>query len=51
MNAGAGFDFGMGKASLFAEARFHAIFKGAVDATSGDEKAAYMIPITVGLRF
>ncbi|MEP6689129.1 MAG: outer membrane beta-barrel protein [Gemmatimonadales bacterium] len=51
MNAGAGFDFGMGQASLFAEARFHAIFKGAVDVTTGDEKAAYMIPITVGLRF
>jgi opacity protein-like surface antigen len=51
MNAGAGFDFGMGKASLFAEARFHAIFKGATDLSTGDEKSAYMIPITVGLRF
>ncbi len=51
MNAGAGFDFGMGKAQLFAEARFHAIFKGAVDATSGNETTAYMIPLTVGLRF
>jgi opacity protein-like surface antigen len=51
MNAGAGFDFGMGKASLFAEARFHAIFKGATDLATGDEKSAYMIPITVGLRF
>ena len=51
MNAGAGFDFGMGKASLFAEARFHAIFKGATDLSTGDEKSAYMIPITVGVRF
>ena len=51
MNAGAGFDFGMGKAQLFAEARFNAILKGTVDATSGAEKTAYMIPLTVGLRF
>jgi len=51
LNAGAGFDFGMGKAQLFAEARFHAILKGTVDATSGEEKTAYMIPLTVGLRF
>ena len=51
LNAGAGFDFGMGKAQLFAEARFHAILKGTVDVTSGDEKTAYMIPLTVGLRF
>ena len=51
LNAGAGFDFGMGKAQLFAEARFHAILKGTVDATSGDEKTAYMVPLTVGLRF
>ena len=27
LNAGAGFNFGMGKAQLFAEGRFHAIFK------------------------
>src|SRR5215216_3300388 len=33
LNAGAGFDFGMGKAQLFAEARFHAILKGTADAT------------------
>jgi opacity protein-like surface antigen len=51
LNAGAGFDFGMGKAKLFAEARFHAILKGTVDATSGEEKTANMIPLTVGLRF
>jgi opacity protein-like surface antigen len=51
LNAGAGFDFGLGKAKLFAEARFHAIMKGAVDISTGDEKAAYMIPLTVGLRF
>jgi opacity protein-like surface antigen len=50
-NAGAGFDFGLGKAKLYAEARFHAIMKGVTDGTTGDEKAAYMIPLTVGLRF
>ena len=48
-NAGAGFDFGLGSAKLFAEARFHAIFKGVSDGV--DEKTAYMIPITLGLRF
>ncbi len=51
LNAGAGFDFGFGKAKLFAEARFHAIMKALPDASTGDEKAAYMIPLTVGLRF
>ena len=51
INAGAGFDFGLGKAKLFAEGRFHAIMKGTVDPTTGNEKAAYMIPLTVGLRF
>jgi opacity protein-like surface antigen len=51
INAGAGFDFGVGKAKLFAEGRFHAIMKGVTDGTSGDEKTAYMIPLTVGLRF
>jgi hypothetical protein len=51
INAGAGFDFGLGKAKLFAEGRFHAIMKGVSDGTSGDEKTAYMIPLTVGLRF
>ncbi len=50
-NAGAGFDFGMGKAKLFAEARFHGIMKGIADVTTGEEKTAYMIPLTVGLRF
>jgi hypothetical protein len=48
-NAGAGFDFGLGSAKLFAEARFHAIFKGLNDGL--EEKTAYMIPITLGLRF
>jgi hypothetical protein len=50
-NAGAGFDFGVGKARLYAEGRFHAIMKSLTDATTGDEKTAYMIPLTVGLRF
>jgi hypothetical protein len=48
-NAGAGFDFGLGSAKLFAEARFHAIFKGLDNGL--EEKTAYMIPITFGLRF
>jgi opacity protein-like surface antigen len=51
LNAGAGFDFGIGKAKLYAEGRFHAIMKGVTDPASGDEKAAYMIPLTVGVRF
>ena len=50
-NAGAGFDFGVGKAKLFAEGRFHAIMKGVTDGTTGAEKTAYMIPLTVGIRF
>jgi opacity protein-like surface antigen len=50
-NAGAGFDFGLGKAKLYAEARFHAIMRGVTDGTTGAEKTAYMIPLTVGVRF
>ena len=49
VNAGAGFDFGLGKAKLFAEGRFHAIMKGTADANG--EKTAYMIPLTLGVRF
>ena len=51
INAGAGFDFGVGKAKLYAEGRFHAIMKGVADGSTGEAKTAYMIPITVGLRF
>jgi hypothetical protein len=50
-NAGAGFDLKLGSAALYAEGRFHAIFKGAVDTQSLDETTAYMIPLTVGLRW
>jgi opacity protein-like surface antigen len=50
-NAGAGFDFALGGAKLFAEARFHAIFKAMTDVNTLQEKTAYMIPVTVGLRF
>jgi Outer membrane protein beta-barrel domain len=50
-NAGAGFDLKLGSAALFAEGRFHAIFKGAVDTESLEETTAYMIPLTVGLRW
>jgi hypothetical protein len=48
-NAGAGFDLKLGSAAVYAEGRFHAIFKGVSDGV--DEKTAYMIPITVGLRW
>jgi opacity protein-like surface antigen len=51
-NAGAGFDVGLGKhAAVFAEGRFHAIFKGMTDATTLEEETAYMVPLTVGLRW
>jgi len=51
-NAGAGVDVGIGKsASLFAEGRFHAIFKGAVDQTTLQDETAYMVPVTLGLRW
>ncbi len=50
LNAGAGFDFAFGGgARLFAEGRFHAILKGVDDGV--EEKTAYMIPLTVGLRY
>jgi hypothetical protein len=48
-NAGAGVDLKLGSAALFAEGRFHAIFKGVSDGV--EEKTAYMIPLTVGLRW
>jgi opacity protein-like surface antigen len=50
-NAGAGFDLKLGSAALFAEGRFHAIFKGAVDSQTLEEKTAFMVPLTVGLRW
>lgn len=50
-NAGAGFDLKLGSAALYAEGRFHAIFKGAVDSQTLEEKTAVMIPLTVGLRW
>jgi opacity protein-like surface antigen len=51
-NAGAGFDVGLGKhAAVFAEGRFHAIFKGATDVATLEEQTAYMVPLTIGLRW
>ena len=50
-NAGAGFDLKLGSAALYAEGRFHAIFKGGFDTETGDEATGYMIPLTVGLRW
>ena len=50
-NAGAGFDFKLGSAALYAEGRFHAIFNGGVDVETLQETTAYMIPLTVGLRW
>ena len=49
-NAGAGFDLKLGSASLYAEGRFHAILNGGINET-GEEATAYMIPLTVGLRW
>ena len=43
LNAGAGFDFNAGAASLFAEGRFHNVFTDVSD--------TQFIPITVGVRF
>jgi opacity protein-like surface antigen len=51
LNAGAGFDFLLGSAKLFADVRFHTILNGSVDAETLEEANAYMIPITLGLRF
>lgn len=50
-NAGAGFDLKLGSAALYAEGRFHAIFKGAVDTQTPNQKTAFMVPLTVGLRW
>jgi hypothetical protein len=44
VNAGAGFNFGAGSASLFVEGRFHNIFLS-------DVPDFHFIPITVGVRF
>jgi opacity protein-like surface antigen len=52
LNAGAGFDLAFGSSTrLFAEGRFHAILKGVTDVNTGEEKTAYMVPLTVGLRW
>jgi hypothetical protein len=52
INAGAGFDFAFGgNARLYAEGRFHAILKGTVDSQTFEETTAYMIPLTVGMRW
>jgi opacity protein-like surface antigen len=51
-NGGLGLDVGIGKsAAFFAEGRFHAIFKGAVDQTTLQDETAYMIPVTLGMRW
>ncbi len=50
-NVGAGFDLKLGSASLYAEGRFHTIFNAAVDVETLEETNAYMIPLTVGLRW
>lgn len=51
LNAGAGFDFALGKANLFADARFHTILNGSVDSETLEEANAYYIPVTLGVRF
>lgn len=50
-NAGLGVDVGVGPAKFYAEGRLHAIMKGAVDSESLEETTAYMVPLTVGLRW
>jgi opacity protein-like surface antigen len=51
-NAGAGLDVGLGKsASVFTEGRLHAIFNGATDAATLQDENAYMVPVTLGLRW
>jgi hypothetical protein len=42
---------GVGPAKLYAEGRLHAIMKGTVDSQSLEETTAYMVPLTVGLRW
>jgi hypothetical protein len=51
-NAGAGLDVGLGKsAALFAEGRLHAIFNGVTDLNTAQDGTAYMVPVTLGLRW
>jgi hypothetical protein len=50
-NGGLGLDLGVGPAKLYAEGRLHAIMKGTVDSQSLEETTAYMVPLTVGLRW
>ncbi len=51
VNAGAGFDFGLGNLSAFIEGRFHAIFNGTVDPQTLEDATANFVPITIGIRF
>jgi hypothetical protein len=50
-NGGLGVDVGVGPAKFYAEGRLHAIMKGSVDSQTLEETTAYMIPLTVGLRW
>jgi opacity protein-like surface antigen len=50
-NGGLGVDVGVGPARLYAEGRLHGIMKGTVDSQTLEEKTAYMVPLTVGLRW
>jgi opacity protein-like surface antigen len=50
-NGGLGVDVGVGPAKLYAEGRLHAIMKGTVDSQSLEETTAYLVPLTVGLRW
>ena len=51
VNGGLGVDVGVGPAKFYAEGRLHAIMKGSVDSQSLEETTAYMVPLTVGLRW
>jgi opacity protein-like surface antigen len=50
-NGGLGVDVGVGPAKLYAEGRLHAIMKGSLDSETLEETTAYMVPLTVGLRW
>ena len=51
VNAGAGFDFGLGNLAAFVEGRYHAVFSGTVDPETLDDATASFVPITIGIRF
>jgi opacity protein-like surface antigen len=49
INAGAGFDYSVGSATVFIEGRFHNVFMG--DASDVGPKNLSFVPITIGVKF